>query len=77
MLACCTPGGGAVPGADMPGGAPVDVSFDTAWKEITYPFQEEVPCPVVRHFGLEKHQILEVCHTATRFRRGCTPCLVI
>ena len=27
LLACCTPGGGAVPGADMPGGGPVFISI--------------------------------------------------
>ena len=45
LLDCCTPGGGAVPGADMPGGAPVDVSLATRWEEGCIPIPGGAPIP--------------------------------
>ena len=51
----------------MPGGAPIDVSFETGEQEIAYPFQGEDPCLVEHRFGLERHRILEVCHMAMLF----------
>lgn len=59
LLACCIPGGGAVPGADMPGGGPVKVSRDDfGGKLYSYPFPVEAPCQAAYQSGLGSLQIL-------------------
>ncbi len=68
MLACCTPGGGAVPGADMPGGGPA--SIRSSWGERrarAYPFPGEAPYQAAYRSGLGRLRMQEAARTAMLF----------
>ena len=68
LLACCTPGGGAVPGADMPGGGPVALLELLVKKKMqTYPFPAGVPYQEVYQSGRGRLQIQGGGHKALLF----------
>lgn len=57
----CMPGGGATPGADIPGGASSSQKDSQTDRVVTYAFRMKDPY-LAAHFGRESSQTLEAVH---------------